>query len=238
METRFPFRDLENGSKNPLSGGSTIVSANPEVLQPSSVGTLDAGALFVLESKGNWWHAGYHLSTSIAAPAILSLPFAFAGLGWAPGIISLVLGASVTFYAYCLLSKVLEHLESKGNRHIRFREMAGDILGPNWNFFVVAPIQFAVCFGAVIGCTVLAGQSMKFIYAIYHPEGSMKLYEFIIVFGIVMMILSQFPSFHSLRFINLLSLLMCLGYSMCVVGGSIYAGWKVIVERPSPGFCS
>lgn len=195
--------------------------------------SIDAGALFVLESKGNWMHAGYHLTTSIAAPDLLSLPFAFAGLGWAPGIIFLMLGAAVTFYAYYLLSRVLEHMESIGRRHIRFRELAADILGPQLSRYVVAPIQFAVCLGAVIGCTVLGGQSMQFIYMIYHSNGPMKLYEFITIFGILMLFLSQLPSFHSLRFINLLSLLMCLGYSLCVVGSTIYAGYnsKLKAER-------
>lgn len=185
---------------------------------------LDAGAVFVLESKGNWHHAGYHLTTSIAAPALLSLPFAFAALGWFAGILCLIVGAAVTFYSYNLLSLVLERLESEGNRHLRFRDLARDILGPKWSRLTVAPIQFAVCLGSVIGSTLLGGQSLKFIYLIYHPNGSIKLYEFIIIFGIVMLFLAQMPSFHSLRHLNLISLILCVLYSICVVGGSIHAG--------------
>jgi drug/metabolite transporter (DMT)-like permease len=64
----------------------------------------------------------------------------------------------------------------------------------------------------------------QIIYQIYKPNGSMQLYEFIIIFGILMLILSQLPSFHSLRHINLASLVFCLGFSLCVVGGSIYVG--------------
>ena len=65
---------------------------------------------------------------------------------------------------------------------------------------------------------------MQFIYGIYKPNGPIQLYEFIIFFGIVMLVMSQLPSFHSLRYINLLSLLCCLGYSLCLVGASIYTG--------------
>eukprot|EP00253_Pinus_taeda_P000834 PITA_00834 len=185
---------------------------------------LDAGALFVLESKGNWLHAGYHLTTSIVAPSLLSLPFAFTSLGWFAGIFCLIVGAAVTFYSYNLISIVLERQESQGNRHLRFRDMARDILGPRWARLAVAPMQFAVCLGSVIGSILFGGQSLKFIYLIYHPNGDMKLYEFIILFGIVMLFLSQMPSFHSLRHMNLLSLIMGLLYSLCVVGGSIHAG--------------
>lgn len=89
----------------------------------------DGGALFVLESKGNWKHAGFHLSTSIVAPALLSLPYAMKGLGWAPGFLALIIGAVVSFYAYMRISKVLEQAELEGHRLLRFRDMGGYVLG-------------------------------------------------------------------------------------------------------------
>ncbi|KAG6524733.1 hypothetical protein ZIOFF_014671 [Zingiber officinale] len=89
----------------------------------------DAGAAFVLESKGTWWHAGFHLTTAIVGPTILTLPYAFRGLGWGLGLASLTTVGAVTFYAYVLMSRVLDHCEKQGRRHIRFRELAADVLG-------------------------------------------------------------------------------------------------------------
>jgi hypothetical protein len=77
----------------------------------------------------NWWHAGYHLTVSIAAPALLSLPFALDGLGWAPGFLVLTIATAVSFYAYTLISKVLEQTELEGHRFLRFRDLAGYVLG-------------------------------------------------------------------------------------------------------------
>ncbi|KAI3706457.1 hypothetical protein L6452_24213 [Arctium lappa] len=185
---------------------------------------LDAGALFVLKSKGSWWHSGYHLTTSIVAPPLLSLPFAFASLGWTAGVLSLVIGAIVTFYSYNLISLVLEHHAELGHRHIRFRDMAYDILGPRWGKYYVGPIQFMVCYGAVVGNILLGGQCLKAIYVLWNPNGTMKLYEFVITFGVLMLILAQVPSFHSLRHINLISLLLCLLYSSSATAASIYIG--------------
>ncbi|KAL9247391.1 hypothetical protein vseg_020827 [Gypsophila vaccaria] len=185
---------------------------------------LDAGALFVLQSKGTWVHCGYHLTTSIVAPALLSLPYAFAFLGWAAGIVSLIAGAFVTFYSYNLLSLVLEHNAQLGRRHLRFRDMAHDILGPKWGKYVVGPIQFAVCYGAVVGAILLGGQSLKTIYLLLDSSGTLKLYIFVMIFGCLMLILAQLPSFHSLRYINLISLFLCLAYSACATAGSIYIG--------------
>ncbi|XXG64943.1 hypothetical protein AAC387_Pa05g2762 [Persea americana] len=195
----------------------------PTPLEPQSQ-KLDAGALFVLKSKGSWLHCGYHLTTSIVAPALLSLPFAFGALGWVAGVLCLIVGALVTFYSYNLLSLVLEHHARLGQRHLRFRDMAEHILGPKWGRFYVGPIQFAVCYGAVVGCTLLGGQSIKFIYVLLRPNGSMKLFEFVIIFGLLMLVLAQVPSFHSLRHINLISLVLSLAYSACATAGAAYVG--------------
>jgi amino acid permease len=60
---------------------------------------------------------------------VLALPYALRGMGWGPGLISLTVAFFVTYYNYVLMSKVLDHCESQGRRHIRFRELAADILG-------------------------------------------------------------------------------------------------------------
>ncbi|OIW13200.1 hypothetical protein TanjilG_17643 [Lupinus angustifolius] len=182
-----------------------------------SISTLpeDAGLKFVLKSQGSWFHCGYHLTTSIVGPVLLTLPFSFTLLGWGGGMLWLTLAGLVTFYSYNLLSMVLEHHAQLGHRQLRFRDMARDILGP---------LQFLICFGTVIGGPLVGGKSLKFIYALYNPDGSMKLYQFIIICGIITLLLAQLPSFHSLRHINLLSLILSVTYSTLVMIGSIYIG--------------
>ncbi|KAF5935326.1 hypothetical protein HYC85_026455 [Camellia sinensis] len=246
----------------------------------------DAGAAFVLESKGQWWHAGFHLTTAIVGPTILTLPYAFRGLGWGLGFLCLTVMGVVTFYSYYLMSLVLEHCEKDGRRHIRFRELAADVLGnqnpsltrsfsiqflsvfstrsvleklsgrvetnikhrkfmrylglphgSGWMFYLVIFIQTAINTGIGIGAILLAGECLqvldsdfspsclyKIMYSNLSPNGSLKLYEFIAMVTVVMIVLSQLPTFHSLRHINLVSLLLSLGYTLLVVGASIHAG--------------
>ena len=62
-------------------------------------------------------------------PTVLTLPYALRGMGWALGLTALSLIAAVTFYEYSLMSRVLDHCEARGRRHIRFRELAADVLG-------------------------------------------------------------------------------------------------------------
>lgn len=87
------------------------------------------GNEYVNISAGSWVHCGYHLTSSIVAPPLLSLPYAFTFLGWTAGILCLLIGTLVTFYSYNLISLVLERHAELGHRHLRFRDMAHDILG-------------------------------------------------------------------------------------------------------------
>ncbi|KAL4015543.1 hypothetical protein IC575_023129 [Cucumis melo] len=211
----------------PISGADQAAADKEKggaLVQPTA--ELDAGALFVLKSRGSWWHCGYHLTTSIVAPALLSLPFAFRLLGWVGGSICLLLGGVVTFYAYLLLSLVLEHHAMQGSRLLRFRDMATYILGPKWAIFYVGPIQFGVCYGSVVAGILIGGQNLKYIYVLCNPEGEMQLYQFIIIFGTLMLILAQIPSFHSLRHINLVSLTLSLAYSASATAASLILGYS------------
>ncbi|MCO5559981.1 hypothetical protein L7F22_013585 [Adiantum nelumboides] len=88
----------------------------------------NARANLVLVAKGSWLHAGYHLTGATAGPALLSLPYAFAFIGWVPGVFALLLGAGLSFYAYYVLIKVVEHLESQGKSFVSFRGLADHVM--------------------------------------------------------------------------------------------------------------
>ncbi|KAK0601330.1 hypothetical protein LWI29_023227 [Acer saccharum] len=87
-----------------------------------------AAHLKVVSYNGEWWHAGFHLTTAIVGPTILMLPYVFRGLGWGLGCMCLTVMGLVTFYSYYLMSRELDHCEKAGRRHIRFPELAADVL--------------------------------------------------------------------------------------------------------------
>ncbi|EPS61773.1 proline transporter, partial [Genlisea aurea] len=96
---------------------------------------------------------------------------------------------------------------------------------PGWGKYLVGPLQLGTCYGAVIALILLGGQSLKYIYLVGWPEdGRLKLYHFIAIFGGLALIMAQMPSFHSLRHINLVSLLLSLAYCACITVGAVYVG--------------
>ncbi|CAH2041611.1 unnamed protein product [Thlaspi arvense] len=97
-------------------------------------------------------------------------------------------------------------------------------MGAGWMFYLVIFIQTAINTGIGIGAILLAGECLQIMYSNLSPNGSLKLYEFIAMVTVVMIVLSQIPTFHSLRHMNLASLFLSLGYCLLVVGACIHAG--------------
>lgn len=85
-------------------------------------------------------------------------------------------------------------------------------------------LQASPTFSFFSNNNVLGYWNEQIIYSSLNPNGSMKLYEFIAIVTGVMIILSQLPTFHSLRHVNLGSLLLSFGYAFLVVAACIIAG--------------
>ena len=152
----------------------TVIADLPSSAPPSSdvetAAAADAGAAFVLESKGTWWHAGFHMTTATVGPALLTLPYALRGLGWWLGVAALTALAAVTFYCYLLVSRVLDRCEAAGRRHIRFRELAADVLGSQWASYLVLVVQTAINAGVTIGSILLAADCLQVVCAFLNPD--------------------------------------------------------------------
>ncbi|KAK3134725.1 hypothetical protein QOZ80_5BG0409930 [Eleusine coracana subsp. coracana] len=195
--TPFLLSPVTGHASTPSTAAAvTDVEAHRHASKPAA----DAGAAFVLESKGAWWHAGFHLTTAIVGPTVLTLPYALRGMG------------------------VLDHCEAQGRRHIRFRELAADVLGSGWVFYLVVTVQTAINAGVTTGSILIAGNCLQIMYSSLFPDGPMKLYHFIIIVAVVLSFLSQLPSFHSLRHINLGSLILSFAYTILVSAACIRAG--------------
>ena len=66
------------------------------------------------------------------------LPFAFACMGWGPGLVALLMGIVVTYYASILLASLHEF---NGVRYVRYRDLATAICGNPWAGYAVVTFQ-------------------------------------------------------------------------------------------------
>ena len=59
-------------------------------------------------------------------------------MGWAPGIVALLMGIAVTYYASILLASLHEF---NGVRYVRYRDLATAICGNPWAGYAVVTFQ-------------------------------------------------------------------------------------------------
>uniref|UniRef100_A0A383VUM2 Amino acid transporter transmembrane domain-containing protein n=2 Tax=Tetradesmus obliquus TaxID=3088 RepID=A0A383VUM2_TETOB len=197
------------------------VEAGKRVFPLAAVGPKQDSITQAHVGKGEWYHAGYHLATTIATPAAYApLPWAFAMLTWPGGIIAFVIGVVITWYNSLLLASLHEY---GGTRHTRYKDLAGAILG-RWGLFSTVFFQQVASLGNNITIQIVAGQAIKAIYKAYVPAGSMTLQHFIVIFGAAQLLLSQLPNIHALRGLNMASTLATLCFATLVTAMSIITG--------------
>jgi len=206
----------ENGKAGlPMEGTPLTADADGKLVPMPSYRT-DIG-------KGTWYHAGYHLSTTIATPAAYApLPFAFAALTWSGGIITLLAGLVVTFYCSCILAGLNEW---NGIRYYRYRDLSASILGRK-GWWATLIMQQIASIGNNLSIQIVAGISAKAIAKTYAPDSTdgKTLQEFIIYFGLAELCLSQLPDVHSLRFLNGIATFCTLGFTLIATALSITNG--------------
>ncbi|KAJ3673890.1 hypothetical protein LUZ60_005882 [Juncus effusus] len=173
--------------------------------------------------RGTWKHAAFHVATTIATPAAYApLPFALASLGWPLGVCCLVGGTIATWYSSLLVASLWKW---DGNKHTTYRLLAKSIFG-SWGYWSVGMFQQLASIGNNIAIQIAAGSSLKAVYKYYDREGTLTLQEFIILFGIFELILSQFPDIHSLRWFNAICTLSTIAFAATATGVTIYDGKK------------
>ncbi|CAK0782970.1 hypothetical protein CVIRNUC_006165 [Coccomyxa viridis] len=231
---------VDDTARGGMKGGQTYKDVEGQNdksdsnIQPGTIiGTHGSAArLVTVEHDDKWYHAGGHIATIIATPAAYApLPFAFAHLGWPAGIIFLGLAGCVTWYTSLLLASLDRH---DGHRHVRYCDLAGSIYGRS-GYWAVIFFQQVASIGNNITIQIVAGQAMKGIYRLYHPECAgpageqlepcgISLQAWIAIFGAVQLIISQLPDISSLRELNLFCTACTIIFAIGCLGMSIYNG--------------
>lgn len=65
---------------------------------------------------------------------------------------------------------------------------------------------------------------MKSLNVSFSPDTTVTLQSWIIIFGCIQLVLSQFPTIHDLRFLNVVCTMCTAGFAITATGLSIYNG--------------
>ncbi len=104
-----------------------------------------------IERNGTWIKGAACIMTTTTLPTLLALPSALAALGWAAGIIIILLSCLGAFYCF---TRLVEMNNFGGKRHFTYPELAAAISGKKSFGYTVQVFQYAVQWGVGVANTV------------------------------------------------------------------------------------
>ncbi|MBA0697086.1 hypothetical protein Goari_003594 [Gossypium aridum] len=153
--------------------------------------------LFLVSFSDSWFQAGFVLTTGINSVFVLGYSGTImVPLGWVGGVVGLLLATAISLYANMLVAKLHEF---DGKRHIRYRELAGQIYGRE-AYYITWALQYVNLFMINIGYLILGGSALKAFYVLFNEEHTLKLPHFIAIEGVVCILFAiSTPHLSSLR---------------------------------------
>ncbi|KAI3464731.1 hypothetical protein Pfo_021394 [Paulownia fortunei] len=169
----------------------------------------------ITESRnGNAYYAAFHtLSSGIGFQALL-LPLAFTTLGWAWGIISLLLAFVWQLYTLWLLIRLHESLP--GMRYSRYLRLSMAAFGERLGKILVLFPTLYLSGGTCVSLIMMGGSTLKiFFHTVCGTTCNANLLstvEWYIVFVCSAVILSQLPNLNSIAGVSLIGAITAVTY--------------------------
>nr|AJA32459.1 proline transporter [Phaseolus vulgaris] len=133
-------------------------------------------------SSDSWFQVGFILTTGINSAYVLGYSgTVMVPLGWTGGVVGLVLATIISLYANALIAHLHEY---GGQRHIRYRDLAGYIYGKK-AYSLTWALQYINLFMINTGYIILAGSALKATYVLFRDDGLLKLPYCIAIAGLV-----------------------------------------------------
>ncbi|RWR90352.1 amino acid permease 8-like protein [Cinnamomum micranthum f. kanehirae] len=169
---------------------------------------------------GNIWTATAHAITAVIGSGVLTLPWSVAQIGWVFGPIALVVFALFTYYTAIILSDCYRTPgPTEGRRNYTYMDAVKSFLGPR-EVKLCGIAQYASLWGTLIGYTITSATSMMYVEVTdcYHLKGHnagcrATGTSYLIIFGAMEVILSQFPNLEEIAFLSVLAAVMSFAYS-------------------------
>ncbi|KAK7247607.1 hypothetical protein RIF29_42493 [Crotalaria pallida] len=175
-----------------------------------------------LKRTGSVWTASSHIITAVIGSGVLSLAWAIGQLGWIAGPAVMFIFSLVTFYTSSILAECYRAGDPlTGNRNYTYMDAVRSILG-GVNVIYCGLFQYLNLLGIVIGYTIAASISMTAIkksncFHKHKSEGKdqcqMSSNQYMIIFGVTQMFLSQIPDFDQIWWLSTVAAIMSFTYS-------------------------
>ncbi|KAF9589446.1 hypothetical protein IFM89_023764 [Coptis chinensis] len=169
---------------------------------------------------GTVWTATAHAITATIGSGVLALPWSVAQLGWIIGPFVLIFFSFVTYYTATLLCDCYRSPDPvNGRRNYTYIGAVRACLGAR-EVVVCSTLQCAILWGTMVGYTITAATSMATVKRshCFHDKGHDAKCDasgilFLVIFGVIEIILSQFPNMEKVTLLSVIAAAMSFVYS-------------------------
>lgn len=100
------------------------------------------------------------------------------------------------------------------------------------SFPVILSVSNVLLCPASLSTGIVAGVSMKALNLSFNPDSTITLQSWIIIFGCIQLVFSQFPTIHDLRLLNAVCTFCTAGFAITATALSIYNGKNPPPDSP------
>lgn len=177
------------------------------------------------ERKGTVWSASAHIVSALIGSGVLALAWSMAQLGWVLGPLVVLGFALVTYYTSTLLADCYRHPDPINGTINQFYIEAVRAYLTSREVFLCGFAQYVNLWGTLVGYTITAAISMMAVQRsnCFHrnghdskcnPSGNL----FMLLFGVVQVVLSQFPSLENITWLSVVAVATSFAYSFIGLG--------------------
>ncbi|KAK2640048.1 hypothetical protein Ddye_027843 [Dipteronia dyeriana] len=178
---------------------------------------------FSPKRTGTLWSCTAHIITAVIGSGVLSFAWSVAQLGWIAGPASVICFAIITYVSSFLLADCYRSPDPiNGTRNRSYIDAVRVNLGRTQTL-LCGLLQNLLFYGTGVAYVITTSTSMRAIQRsyCYHKEGHEALCSYgetiyLLVFGLVQILISQIPDFHSMEWLSIVASIMSFTY--CFIG--------------------
>ncbi|XVF68016.1 hypothetical protein PTKIN_Ptkin10aG0169000 [Pterospermum kingtungense] len=191
---------------------SSSIKETPEVTRCNSDEELESWLPLTESRKGNTCSAMFHLLCSGIGFQALSLPVAFAALGWSWGIICLSIAFMWQLYTIWLLVNL--HEPVPGTRYSRYLRLSVFAFGQKLGKFLAIFPVMSLSGGSCVLLIITGGWAMEQLFRIIYGSESKSLTgtEWFLLFTCIALLIGQLPNLNSIAKVSLIGASTSFGY--------------------------
>eukprot|EP00199_Chlamydomonas_sp_CCMP681_P000406 CAMPEP_0119107552 /NCGR_PEP_ID=MMETSP1180-20130426/11077_1 /TAXON_ID=3052 ORGANISM="Chlamydomonas cf sp, Strain CCMP681" /NCGR_SAMPLE_ID=MMETSP1180 /ASSEMBLY_ACC=CAM_ASM_000741 /LENGTH=487 /DNA_ID=CAMNT_0007093057 /DNA_START=85 /DNA_END=1548 /DNA_ORIENTATION=+ len=213
----------DTSNRSSLPGGARQINSKTEGsmsldLQPD----LPAYDAITENRSGSTASVCFHNITAMVGAGLLGLPSMLSYLGWAAGMVALVLLLLISWYTFYVLIQLHEEVPAKAQegmpimRYNHYQDLSCRAFGPVKGIWVLMPFQVISIYGIATTYAVTGGSNLLSFYMLLGGT-VVGLGPWVLVYTGVLLFLAQIPNFSALRWMSGLGAAMSVTYAIIAI---------------------